>query len=334
MSRAHRSPPALGAALPFVLPRFTGMSLAPGLAVRAARWGSRPTVAAAVLFPGAGSTADPPGRDGTADVTGDTFLGGTRTKSARQLAEALDDLAAVAEVSAGSDSSVARLYVLEQDLDEGLALLAEILTEATFPEDEFEKSRRRHIATLQEQRSEPDFLARERLYDRLYPGHPYGKVSPTEKGLESLTREDVAGFARRRFAALGRHARPRGRGGPGRASRGGRPRLRPPVRGGPGACARDPAAARDPGLFDPPRPPARLRPDEPPLRAPRDRAPAPAFPGRRRLEPIARRRGVVPPVPRPQGRKGPHLRRVLVARGACPRRALRRVDRLPDRSYR
>ena len=203
MSRAHRSPPAHGAALPFVLPRFTGTSLAPGLAVRAARWGSRPTVAAAVLFPGAGSTADPQGRDGAADVTGDTFLGGTRTKSARQLAEALDDLAAVAEVSAGSDSSVARLYVLEQDLDQGLALLAEILTEATFPEEEFEKSRRRQIATLQEQRSEPDFLARERLYDRLYPGHPYGKVSPTEKGLETLTRDDVAGFARRRFALSG-----------------------------------------------------------------------------------------------------------------------------------
>jgi predicted Zn-dependent peptidase len=157
-------------------------------------------VAVAVLFPGAGSTADPPGRDGAAEVTDDTFLGGTRTKSARALGEAIDDLAAVVEVSAGSDSSVARLYVLERDLDEGLALLAEVLTEASFPEDEFEKGRRRLIATLQEQRSEPDFLARERLYDRLYPGHPYGKVSPTEKGLEALTRDDVVLFARNRFA--------------------------------------------------------------------------------------------------------------------------------------
>lgn len=203
MSGPIRVPPPPGPPLPFALPRFEGTVLPSGLAVRAARWGRRPTVAAAILFPGAGSTADPPGREGTADVTGDTFLGGTRTKTARQLAEALDDLAAVAEVSAGSDSSVARLYVLENDLDAGLALLAEILTEATFPEDEFDRGRRRLIATLQEQRSEPDFLARERLYDRLYPGHPYGTVTPGEKGLLALTRDDVVGFARRRLSFSG-----------------------------------------------------------------------------------------------------------------------------------
>ncbi|MEO8056383.1 MAG: pitrilysin family protein [Acidobacteriota bacterium] len=200
---AVRVPPPPGPPLPFSLPRFEGTVLSSGLAVRAARWGSRPTVAAAIVFPGAGSTADPPGRDGTADVTGDTFLGGTRTKTARQLAEALDDLAAVADVSAGTDSTVARLYVLESDLDAGLALFAEILTEATFPEDEFDKGRRRLIAALQEQRSEPDFLARERLYDRLYPGHPYGTVSPTEKGLLALMRDDVADFARRRLSFAG-----------------------------------------------------------------------------------------------------------------------------------
>jgi zinc protease len=199
----RRVPPPPGPPLPFHLPRFEGTVLPSGLAVRAARWGRRPTVAASILFPGAGSTADPPGRDGTADITGDTFLGGTRSKTARQLAEAVDDLAAVAEVSAGSDSSVARLYVLESDLDAGLALLAEILTEATFPEEEFDKGRRRIIATLQEQRSEPDFLARERLYDRLYPGHPYGTVTPSEKGLLALTRDDIVDFARRRLSLSG-----------------------------------------------------------------------------------------------------------------------------------
>ncbi|HTS02874.1 MAG TPA: insulinase family protein, partial [Thermoanaerobaculia bacterium] len=130
MSAGRRLPPAPGARLPFALPRFAGTRLPSGLAVRAVRWGSRPTVAASLLFPGAGSTADPPGRDGTADLTADTFLGGTRSKTARQLAEALDDLAAAVDVSAGSDSSVARLHVLERDLDAGLALFAEVLSEA------------------------------------------------------------------------------------------------------------------------------------------------------------------------------------------------------------
>ncbi|HSB64326.1 MAG TPA: pitrilysin family protein [Thermoanaerobaculia bacterium] len=203
MSTMRRLPPPPQPPLPFLLPSFTGARLANGLELRAARWGRRPTVSVSVLFPGAGSAADPPGREGTAEITGETFLGGTRRRDARALAEAIDDLAVNLEVSAGSDSSVARLSILEKDLDAGLALLAEVLTESTFPEDEFEKNRRRQIDVLAEQRSEPDFLARERLLDRLYPGHPYGRLTATEKGLEALTRDSVALFATDRFALVG-----------------------------------------------------------------------------------------------------------------------------------
>lgn len=203
MSTLRRLPPPPLPPLPFLMPSFTGARLANGLALRAARWGRRPTVSVSVLFPGAGSAADPPGREGTAEITGETFLGGTHLNDARALAEAIDDLAANLEVSAGSDSSVARLSILEKDLDAGLALLAEVLTESAFPEDEFEKNRGRQIDVLAEQRSEPDFLARERLLDRLYPGHPYGRLIATEKGLEALTRDSVAGFAASRFSLAG-----------------------------------------------------------------------------------------------------------------------------------
>src|SRR5262249_31243674 len=54
--------------------------------------------------------------------------------------------------------------------------------------------------TLAEQRAEPDFLARERLLDRLYPGHPYGRLTATEKSLLSLERKDVVSFAAERHA--------------------------------------------------------------------------------------------------------------------------------------
>ena len=196
-------PPRPGPARPFSPPPFAEARLRSGLVARAARWGKRPTAAVSVLFPGAGSASDGAERQGTAELTADVFLGGTRTKSARELATALDDLAAVLDVSAGSDSSVARLYVLEEDLDAGLALLAEVLTEAVFPEPEFEKSRRRMLDTLTEQRSEPDFLARERLLDRLYPGHPYGRLTPSERGLLALTRDEVARFASERLSLAG-----------------------------------------------------------------------------------------------------------------------------------
>jgi predicted Zn-dependent peptidase len=168
--------------------------------VRAAKWGKRPTVSVSIVFPGGGSASDPPGQEGLAELTADTFLGGTRRKNAKALAAAIDDLAAIVDVSSGCESTVARLVILEPDLDAGLELLAEVLTEATFPEDEFEKSRRRLIDALTEQRSQPDFLAQERLLDRLYPGHPYGRLTPTERGLAAATRDDIARFAAERLS--------------------------------------------------------------------------------------------------------------------------------------
>jgi predicted Zn-dependent peptidase len=198
-----KRPPEPGPPRPFVPPPFLSTTLPSGLHVRAARWGKRPTVAVNLLFPGAGSASDPDGCEGTAEIAADTFVTGTATKDARQIAEAIDELAASIELSAGFDSSVARLYVLEKDLEEGLALFAELLAEAAFPEPEVEKSRRRHIDLLTEQRSEPDFLARERLLDRLYPGHPYGRLTATEKGLTTLTRDEVAAHYHQRCTMTG-----------------------------------------------------------------------------------------------------------------------------------
>lgn len=193
------APPPPGPPHRFVPPPFSERVLPTGLTLRAARWGKRPTVAVSLLFPGAGSASDPEGCEGTAEISAETFLGGTAQKSPRELAEAIDDLAAVLDVSAGTDSAVARLFVLEKDLDAGLDLFAEVLGEATFPEEEVEKNRKRQIDLLTEQRAEPDFLARERLLDRLYPGHPYGRLTATEAGLSRVNREHVLTFTKSRF---------------------------------------------------------------------------------------------------------------------------------------
>ncbi len=199
MISVKRTPPPLADVAPFAPPPFEGQRLANGLTLRASRFGKRPTAAVSIVFPGAGSAADPEGEEGTADLAAESFLSGTSRLSSRELAETIDDLAAVLDVSAGTDSAVARLFILEKDLDEGLALLAEILSTPSFPEDEVEKTKRRFHDTIVEQRSEPDFLARERLLDRLYPEHPYGRISPSEASLARLSRDSVARFVEERY---------------------------------------------------------------------------------------------------------------------------------------
>jgi zinc protease len=188
---------------PFPMPRFVGETGPNGISIRATRWGKRPAVSIAILFPGAGNVADPAGLEGLADVVCDTIFDGTSRLSSRSLAEAMDDLALHAGLSAGYDAAIAHLSVLESDLDAGLALLAEVLTDPAFPEEEVEKSRRRHLDSLIEQRSEPDFLGRERLLSELYPGHPYGRIAATERGLAGLTRDDVVSFFHRNLSLQG-----------------------------------------------------------------------------------------------------------------------------------
>ena len=91
-----KKPPEPGQPRPFVPPPFASTTLASGLAVRAARWGKRPTVAVSLLFPGAGSAADPDGREGTAEIaayhdvclnhgfaTKDDMLGSKNTRETR-----------------------------------------------------------------------------------------------------------------------------------------------------------------------------------------------------------------------------------------------------------
>ncbi len=196
-SRVKRPEPR--PALPFRVPSFTADRLPNGPALRAASWGKRPTVAVSVFFPGAGSASDPESQEGLAEITAEALLSGTTRRSSKELAEAIDDLAVIVDPSAGIDLASCQLSVLERDLEAGLALLAETLLESTFPEEEVERLRTRRLDSLIEQRSEPDYLARERLLDRLYRGHAYGRPSATERSLAKLTRDDVSTFFQRHY---------------------------------------------------------------------------------------------------------------------------------------
>lgn len=184
---------------PFAAPAFRTRVARGGTLLRAARWGKAPTVAVAVSFPEGGTSHDLPGREGISEVTADSYLGGTGRRSALELAGAVDDLAAVLDVASGFDAAVARLGVLSRDLEAGLSLLFEVLGDPAFPADEVDRSRRRQLDLLLEQRSEPDFVARERLLRQLYPGHPYGRLAAAEEDLESIGRDDVARFASSRL---------------------------------------------------------------------------------------------------------------------------------------
>jgi predicted Zn-dependent peptidase len=67
----------------------------------------------------------------------------------------------------------------------------ELARVASFPEAEFEREQRQKLEQVKLERTEPGFLASERLRKVLFGAHPYGQVSPTEAQVAAYKREDL-----------------------------------------------------------------------------------------------------------------------------------------------
>ena len=128
---------------------------------------------------------------------------GTETRSARQIADLLDQLAIHYGSQVRMERSQLTLTVLDRYLEPALELLADLVLHPSFPEEELEKVRSRWRSHLLSQRSQPVFLARERSHAALYGSHPYSRVSFPVSHLEAADREALRGVHRRLLAPQG-----------------------------------------------------------------------------------------------------------------------------------
>ena len=72
-----------------------------------------------------------------------------------------------------------------------LEIVAEVVTEATFPKSEVSGERDRLVQELSMYRSQPSVLAREALLRRLYGKHPYGTRSADRRSMADTARGDL-----------------------------------------------------------------------------------------------------------------------------------------------
>jgi len=93
--------------------------------------------------------------------------------------------------SAGADTSEIAFSGLSEFAEPLLGLVNELAREASFPQAEFERERRQKLEEVKMQRTEPDFLASERLRKVLFGAHPYAQVAPSGAQVEAYKREDL-----------------------------------------------------------------------------------------------------------------------------------------------
>lgn len=143
----------------------------------------------------AGSMVEPAEKAGLASLTAGLLTEGTKSRSSAQISEAIEFVGGELGASGGDDYITVSLSVLKKDMDLGFALLADIILNPTFPEEELAKKKERVKGSLRVQEEDPGFVAAREFKKAVFGAHPYGRlVTGTAETIDRITRADVVGF--------------------------------------------------------------------------------------------------------------------------------------------
>jgi predicted Zn-dependent peptidase len=189
--------PALAPEREVTWPKRTKTRLANGLEVILAESHTIPKFHGELFFR-SGNAAVADRSPGLAEMTATVVRTGTSKRASRQIEEDLRRIGADLSTNAGSDTSAISFAGLSEFVEPLLGLVNELAREASFPEAELERERRQKLEEVKLERTQPGFLAGERLRKVLFGAHPYAQVSPSEAQVAAYKREDLR-FVYREF---------------------------------------------------------------------------------------------------------------------------------------
>src|SRR6476469_4524375 len=191
--RSH--PPQPGPPAPLRLPTIQKQKLSNGLPVWIVEMHEVP-VAQVNLVVLSGTANDPPGKYGVASLTAAMLEEGAGSRSALEIADAVDYLGADLGASSATDSSAVRLHVPVSHLAEALPIMADVALRPSFPKDELERQRRQRLTSLLQGRDDPPTISSVAFARILYgKGHRYGTPQMgTAETIKTLTSDDLRAF--------------------------------------------------------------------------------------------------------------------------------------------
>ena len=183
-------------------PSFTEEVLPSGLRLVVAPVEKLPVVTVLMVID-AGSTIDPPHKEGLATLTADALLEGTAEFDGAQLTEQFEQLGTAVESGADWDSAFVKLTVLAEHLEEATALLGKAISNPAFPEREIERLKAERLAEILQLETEPRGLADEKFAEFVYAAESrYAKPDAgSAESVAGLARADVEKFFRSQYRA-------------------------------------------------------------------------------------------------------------------------------------
>lgn len=146
-----------------------------------------------------GLAVDPADRQGISDLIAKVLTQGTKTRTARQIAEQLQAAGGDLETDSDRDTLAIAITVLSSKTGAALDILADVLQNASFPDNEVAIAKQNVSDSLRSQEAQPSFLASRAMAQVLFGSGPYSVVAPTEESLAHITPDDLRREFSRRF---------------------------------------------------------------------------------------------------------------------------------------
>ena len=186
--------PAGGTPPDLRLPAIETATLSNGLKVVLAQRTAAPLVEMS-LIADAGYSADLGTLPGTASMAMAMLDEGTQSRDALEIAAEAEQLGAQIGAAASLDVSQVTLSAIKPNLQQSLALWADVVRKPTFPQSELDKLRKRWLANIAQEKARPVSLGLRTLPPLLYgDDHAYGQPltgSGTEASISALTRDNL-----------------------------------------------------------------------------------------------------------------------------------------------
>ncbi len=176
------------------LPKAKETKLDNGITVQVVERPKLPLFSVQMIFR-AGSICDPAGKEGLASLTSAMLKRGTATRSAKEIVEEVAFGGGTLGSYCGRESAGFTGEFLSADAEKAMSMLADLLMNSTFTQEEIDKIKTRTLAGLESERDDPSAVANLSLFENILGGSAYAhQPSGTVESVQNLMREDILDF--------------------------------------------------------------------------------------------------------------------------------------------
>jgi len=190
-TRAQETPPAPGPPRSANIPKPVERTLKNGLRVIVIEFANMPLVSAQLVIK-SGGEIDPAALSGAADMTASLLDKGTGTRSAPEIARAIEALGGTLNSGAAWDYSQVAVNVLSPKFGAAMEILADVIRNPAFKEDEIERLRQQYVDAYGVSLTQPSSIANYAAARLIFGDSPYGHpLSGTSESLARIKRADI-----------------------------------------------------------------------------------------------------------------------------------------------